>query len=201
MSEYFCSERSPIPTRIRLIRGGLVDLKEVHKMLTRFFSAHLLQGGPVFSSIMHFICIVRSSAICDVPACSGKTLNGKGNLPCVYGSSHMREFCARSLEHVATPKQMPHPLATLTAHRGPPPDFEGDAIAAAHWHVYRRCCYRYLATSRQHRGRSLHLPPPRCAWLGPFFWRATRKSSQAQDTYESRMDGMRGSNYNVPYGL
>lgn len=165
-------------------------------MLTRFFSAHLLQGGPVFSSIMHFICIVGCSAIYNVQAGIRKTLNDKKDLPCVYGNSHMRGFCARSSECAATSNPLPQPQATLTAHRGRPPDSGGDAIAATH--VCRRCYHCYLATSRQHRGRSLRSPPPRCAWLGPFFRRATRKSSQARDTYESRMDRMRGSSYNVP---
>lgn len=112
----------------------------------------------------------------------------------------MRGSCARSSECAATPKPTPQPQATLTAHRGRPPDSEADATAATH--VCRRCYHCYLATSRrQHQGRDLHSPRPRCAWLGPFFRRATReKVHRRGNTYESRMGRMRGSNCNVLYG-
>lgn len=90
----------------------------------------------------------------------------------------MLESCARSSECAEMSKRTSQPLGTLTAHRGPPPDSEGNGIAETH--VCPRCCYCYLATSWQHRVRSLHSPRPRCAWLGPFFWLATRKSSHAR---------------------
>lgn len=64
-------------------------LEKMHQALTRFFSAHLLQGGPVFSSIMHLICIARYLAPNEVQSDTGKVC-GQTITLCLRQLAHAR---------------------------------------------------------------------------------------------------------------